>query len=77
MLAKLTIGPPGMELDQSREGCEFPVRMHCCDAKATMEIILVNLLECFEYLWDSPVPKMVDRCEANLATQQLGKKESC
>jgi hypothetical protein len=55
--------------DQSREGCNFFVRMHHCDAKATMEIVLENLLERFEYLWDSPVPEMVHRREAYLATQ--------
>ena len=42
-------------LDQSSKGFEFPVRMHRCDAEATMEIILVYLLENFEYLRDSPV----------------------
>ena len=56
-------------LNQSREGCKFPIRMHRCDAKATMEVVLVYLLECLENLRDSSVREMVDRCEANLVTQ--------
>ena len=56
-------------LDQSSKGFKFPVRMHRCDAEATMEIILVNLFERFEYLRDSPVREMVHRCEAYFLTQ--------
>jgi hypothetical protein len=42
-------------LDQSCNGCKFPIRMHRCDAKATMKVVLVYLLECFEYLQNSSV----------------------
>ena len=55
--------------DQSCEGCKFLIGMHGCNAKTVMEIILKDLLERFEYLWDSPVSQMVHCCEAYLATQ--------
>ena len=57
-------------LDQSSKGFKFPIRMHRCDAEATMEIILVYLLERFEEdLRDSSVRKMVHRGEAYFLTQ--------
>jgi hypothetical protein len=54
---------------ESCEGCKFPVCMHHCDAKAMMEVVLIYLLECFEYLWNDSVREMVDRGEANLVTK--------
>jgi hypothetical protein len=61
-------------LNQSCEGCKFPIPMHRCDAKATMEVVLVYLLECFEYLQHSLVRKVVYCREANLATHNVKKK---
>jgi hypothetical protein len=52
------------------EGCEFLVGMHSGDTKTAMEIILEDLLERLENLWDSSVSQMVHRFEANLATQR-------
>ena len=34
--------------------------MNHCDAEASLEIELVNLLERLEYLWNSPVREMID-----------------
>ena len=41
--------------DKSFEWLEFAVRMHRRDAKATLEIVLVDLLECLEYFWNRAV----------------------
>ena len=43
--------------------------MHLGDAKATLEIILIDLLECLENLCHRVVCKMVDCHEAYLLTQ--------
>ena len=43
--------------------------MHFSDAEATLEIIHVNLLECLEDLWNSPVHEMVDCHETDFLTQ--------
>jgi hypothetical protein len=56
-------------LDQSLQRCEFAVRMHRRDAKAALEIILVDLLEGLVDLRDSSVREVVDRRKAYLAAQ--------
>jgi hypothetical protein len=60
----------GHRINQSRERGKLPIRMHRCDAETTMEVVLVYLLECFENLRNSSVRKMIDRREANFATQR-------
>jgi len=40
--------------------------MHSCDAEATLEIILVDLLECLEYFGNHPVHQVIDGRETNL-----------
>jgi hypothetical protein len=71
LLAKFTMGPPGMD---SIKWCKFPVRMSHCDAKTTVEVILVYLLECFKNLGDGPVCEMIDGGETNLSTQHRKKR---
>jgi hypothetical protein len=43
--------------------------MHGPNVKSALEIILVDLLESLEDLWDLVAGEVVDRCEAYLATQ--------
>jgi hypothetical protein len=59
-------GATGQGLD---EGCEFPVGMDCGDAEATVEIVLVDLLEGLEKLGYGSVCKVVDYRETYFTTQ--------
>jgi hypothetical protein len=60
----------GHSVNQSCKGRKLPVRMHCCDAEATLKVVLIYLLKCFEYLRDGTVRKMIDHCKTNLTTQR-------
>jgi hypothetical protein len=51
------------------QGREFTVGMHCRDMEATLEILLVHLLENLEYFWNSSVREMVDSRETYLTTK--------
>jgi hypothetical protein len=55
-------------LNQSLDRREFAVGMHRRDVKAALEIILIYLLERFEYLWHGSVCEVIDRREACLLT---------
>jgi hypothetical protein len=44
--------------------------MNHCDAKTTVEVLLVYLLECLKNLRDGPVWEMIDGSETNLSTQR-------
>jgi hypothetical protein len=46
-------------IHQRFEGCEFRVGMHSGDTKTAMEIVLEDLLERFENLWDNSVKQIL------------------
>jgi hypothetical protein len=56
-------------LNHSLEGLEFPVGMHRRDVKAALEILLIYLLERFEYLRHCLVWEMIDCREAYLSAE--------
>jgi hypothetical protein len=49
--------------------------MQCSDAKATLEIALIHLLESLEYLGNRPVRKMVDRRKTNFLAQRQKERD--
>ena len=47
-------------LNQKFERLKLAIHVHGDDAKSSVEIVLVDLLECFEYFAHGSVGKMVD-----------------
>jgi hypothetical protein len=43
--------------------------MYGCDSESTLEVILIDVLECFENYWDSSNTQMINGNETNFSNQ--------
>jgi hypothetical protein len=48
--------------------------MYGCDSESALEVILIDVLECFENFWDSSIAQMINGGETNFSTQREEEK---